>query len=211
LKDFGYEPLISILLPGSILFASAWLLVDRFLPGTAMGAFFSTVSASEWQFGVVILFGSALLGTLLSSLTDLLEWKRLDARTAKRLDIEQDLYDEEWYCYVESLKGDTNSYLTRKAVFYYFEMRAGIALIVLAAAWATRLETRTPKIAFGVACLVCAGVLLFLSSETHHLLGWWRHRLYEVQATENLKRKVADDADREDPATADQEAEEEGG
>lgn len=186
MNALGYEALIGTLLPGSLVLLSVWLLVARFARGTALHSWLAVVGGSEWLFSVVILLGSALCGAILGSFLEMLEWRVMDPREAKRQGIKSELYDEEWYCYVESLDQGRNSYISRKAMSLFFEVRAGSALLLLGVAYA--LWAGSSGIAVSILLLFVGLILLFAADQTHGLLAFWRHRRFETIARANLER-----------------------
>ena len=186
MQSFGYETLISILLPGFTLLGAAWLLVARFAPASMLNALFTRTATSEWQFSLFVILGSALLGSLLASVLELVEWRIFDRWTAKRLGIDPDLYDEEWYWHVETLADRSNPYLDRKTVYFFFELRAGVAILLLSVVGLV-VSARTPTTyVLTAAGLGSAFVLLYIAAQTHTLLAFWRDRNFQQTAGKPL-------------------------
>ena len=186
MQNLGYQFLISVLLPGSVVFASIWIALAEVAPQSRIYLWTTRIAESDVSLTTVLLLGSALLGGILSSLMERIELHILDSTAAEYLQIDRELYDEEWECYVESLSDKQNPYVARKATYFFFEIRVGAALAIASAV--SVVISPCTWISY-VPLMVAVGMLL-LARQTHSLLASWRHRLFEAQAVKNLGRET---------------------
>lgn len=185
MKDLGisFDSFISILLPGWIATLLAAMLVnDSDMPawaGTLWRDWGAALQEQDFQFGVVFVGLSAFLGVTLASVGGALElfvfdWVQYQriARVKKQSGYDREKYDADWNAYVDSLCLRPQPYLRRLAIFYFFEMRTGLALAVTAA-----LAGYYSAGAEWFLCAALGGLLLVLSFVSHSQLADHRHRL----------------------------------
>ena len=177
MSSLGFNRLIGVLLPGFLASVAVWLLVDRFLPDGSARTALEALLTSEWRFGFAALFASALIGSLLRSLLGFVEAGWIDVRTARKLNISEKQFDEEWDRYVDSLDTAQNPYIGNLALAFFFESRGGLAAVMLGAAFGVR----TGSLAGWIAGLivVAVGAAAFLAGlRTHRALAEYRHRKF---------------------------------
>jgi hypothetical protein len=184
MQSLGSQFLISVLLPGSILFSAAWIFIAEVAPESHIHSWLTKVAASDISLATLVLLGSALLGGILSSLMERLELHIFDGMAAKALEINSALYNEEWECYVESLFDRQNSYLSRKAIYFFFEIRVGAASAIV---WLLAMYA-SPCAWTSFIPLLVSVVMFGLALQTHELLANWRHHLFGADAEKRLAR-----------------------
>jgi hypothetical protein len=190
LTSFGFDILISLLLPGSLLLSGVALLVWHYGQSLNLYKWAALAASSDAVLGGAVLLASAVLGGMLAAVLEVIEWKCMDRQAAKALEIGNDLYDEEWYCYVEGLNQSGNRYLSWKARFFMFQLRSGAALGLLAISWVVALPSGGERW-LGASCLLLASVtMLGLARASHNLLANWRHRMFEKEATSRLSERA---------------------
>ena len=180
MQNLGPQFLTGVLLPGSVVFAASWLLLDSLAPTSLAYSWLIELVARDISFGLVTLVGSSLFGEILSSLMGHFENRFFDPKAAKNLEISEKLYREEWYCYVDGLSKNEkgNSYLSQQASLFYFEIRTAAAFLLLTCAVLVKFDWSL--MVLGPFLLFC--VLSYLAYETHYLLADWRDRLFRKQA-----------------------------
>lgn len=189
MTSFGFDILISMLLPGSVMMASAGLVLWKYGIDSIAGRWLVWASEKDLLISIVLVILSALFGGMLASILEKFEWICLDPREAKKLEISKNQYDEEWYLYVESLTDSGNRYLSGKARLFFFQYRTGAALLFLAPCWFLAASTCVEKW-LGASLAVLAGtMLLCLAKDNHYLLADWRHRLFGDLAKSRLQEE----------------------
>ena len=186
MSNFGYETIVSVLLPGTIVLAAALLFLQAIAPTSEIAIYVEMLMEKEFHFAVFVLLSSVLFGSLLGSMMDVFEYRYLDGKSADAIRIPIDQYREEWHVYIETLPEKRNSYIGKKAMNYNFELRSSVALFILAiAVLVTGMSWLFTGFLVGLAALMYG-----LSRQTHHLLAKWRHRLYEAQALQRLANRT---------------------
>lgn len=192
MQSFGFNTFLTILLPGTILTIAGYQLVYWKWPESDLYWWIISLGDSDFLSATALVLISSLLGSLLSSILGMFEWKLLDALAANNLSIDRDQYDEEWCLYVESLSStQPNSYLSSKALSYMFEFRAAFSSLILAGV----LLIVSPYHGVGIVVLFLALLLGKLAYETHYLLADWRHRSYGWQASINTMGNEKEERD----------------
>ena len=176
MHSFGYRTLISVLLPGSILLGALWLVASANFSGSRSYVFVAASASQDITFATILLLGSALAGSLIASVMARVELHIFDRITPKKLGLSRATYDEQWYCYVESLRDDVNPYLQGKTDLFFFELHCGCALFCLSIAC----FVSNNLIALGLLSFFASAGSFFLAQQTHVLLAFWRDRLYSV-------------------------------
>ena len=84
---------------------------------------------------LVLVLGSGLLGTVIASLCDKIEMYVFDFWRARKMGISRYQFDDEWLRYVDSLEVRENSKNNLRVTWMFFEMRCGLAGLLLSAAY----------------------------------------------------------------------------
>jgi hypothetical protein len=156
---FGFEVLITYLLPG--------------LLATAAAAFFHGVTPSqlesllghavkaEFLASFALLAVVALLGAATASAQAVIETFVLDRVAAAFVGVTKPKFDEQWSKYVADLPNKRNPYIARVVLFFQFETRMGLAMVVLAASLNTTSEQHAKLALLG-------GIAFYLIGAMHH-------------------------------------------
>lgn len=179
-----------MLLPGSLVLSGVALLIWRYGQSLHLYQWAILASQSDAILGGVVLLAASVLGGVLAAALEVFEWKCIDRHAAKALKITNELYDEEWYCYVESLKQSGNRYLSWKARFFMFQLRTGVALALLSVCWAVSMTASAEKWWGSGSLIVLAGAMLALARASHNLLADWRHRMFESEAAQKIANRT---------------------
>lgn len=176
---FGFEELLTFLLPGMIALlavvigCSEWSQGDLPLTEHAQTLVqWALCWAREAEFGAglfVILALAALLGTVTASLQAALETWILDWITRKRIRQEPKEFKEVWKRYLGALGRTPNHYINRVLLFYQFETRLGLTLILLSLMVWWRVHWLA-----GVGVLVVAVFMYFMGAAHHKELAEYR-------------------------------------
>lgn len=185
MQSFGFNTFISILLPGVVVSTAVYLLLRTFLPGTEFCMWLESTQSQEFLFTGILVTSSSFFGALLGSFLGHIEWKILDRRAAKNLELKRENYDEQWRLYIKSLSINTNPYVSGKALTFYFESRTAISFLVLALS----LFIVPGYLWLGVLFLLLSFFMLFLAKETHYLLAYIRNEQFGEISIDNLKKR----------------------
>ena len=128
MHHFGFRLLLIVLLPGFMLAASAWLVLDRFFDGSRIYHIIHGMLGNEWQFAMVVLLASALSGTVCATLFSYIEAGVFDSRRIKEFkvsdkDYTEEDYKEEWNAFVDSFDNAKNSYVSGMEMFFFLRAR----------------------------------------------------------------------------------------
>jgi hypothetical protein len=173
-QNFGFDTFLSTLLPGVIASFAVFMFIQTFLPDAVFFKWLVSSQSQELLFTSLVLIFSTLFGSILSSFLDFFEWKFMDNRAAKKLEISRDEYNNQWYRYLSSLSSANNPYISGKALMLRFELRTALALVLLGSA----LVFSPGYCVAALLTFVFSGVMYYLSCETHYLLAHWRDREY---------------------------------
>jgi hypothetical protein len=124
--QFGFETLITVLIPGLLLTAGGALALEEWAPGD-LDILVQPLKGQGFEQGVALLVVAATLGSALATMLWVFEVRILDRFTAWRLDICDEQFDREWSRYVDSLTKEHNSHISRMVQAFYFELRCGVA------------------------------------------------------------------------------------
>ncbi|UCF04733.1 MAG: hypothetical protein JSV33_12530 [bacterium] len=137
--SIGYDIIVTIFIPGAVVFAAIWFLLNRFDPTGCLNIALSRALEKQWLFSLVLVVISIVLGQLLATLMGFIEIKLLDKERKKQmvkkgLIKNEDEYDTQWNQYIDSLEIAHNSYISRLTLHYHFESRLSISLLILSLA-----------------------------------------------------------------------------
>src|SRR5262245_36570071 len=126
---FGFEVLLTFLLPGFIVAIGVLLLhavsaseLERLLKAAANAQFLTTF---------VLLAVVALFGVIIAAIQALVETYVLDRLTPYLAQQTKEQFDRNWQKYVIGLPNLSNRYISRVVLFFQFETRLGLALFFL--------------------------------------------------------------------------------
>lgn len=156
---FGFEVLITYLLPGLVVTLSA-----AFFHGiTAEQAKWLLTEAAKAEFlaSFLLLAVVSALGAVTASVQGVIEGYGLDRLAAKRVGITEEKFEEQWSKYVKDLPNSRNPYIARVVLFFQFETRMGLAMFVLSVSLVS------------VSCLhafyvFLSGLILYAIGAMHH-------------------------------------------
>ncbi len=177
MEKLGYQILVTVLLPGTLLLAAAWLAFGDIFLGSHAFLLVETFLRSEWIGGGSLLLAAALLGTLLGSLMDSLEVHTFDVWTSREQSLTPDDYWEEWLKYVDSLEKGSNPFIDQMALYFFFESRTAVAALVLGITWGF-ISWGSGEVVIAMILVATAGVLFRAARETHGILAAYRHRRF---------------------------------
>jgi hypothetical protein len=134
--SLGYDKILTIIIPGVIIFVALWLLLNRYDPTGILNVALSNAAEKQWLFSLVLAIASIVFGQLLAMVAGSLEIKLLDkARTNQMLDEglikNKGEYDEQWYSYIDSLEKAHNSYISKLSTHFHFEFRLSLSLVII--------------------------------------------------------------------------------
>ena len=180
MHHFGFRLLLIVLLPGFMLAASAWLILDRFFDGSRIYHIIHGMLGNEWQFAMVVLLASALSGTICATLFSYIEERVFDPSRIREFkvsdkDYTKTSYDEEWNAYVDSLGEDRNSYVSWMTMMFFFESRTALAIVVFGVAWALW-SRNAGEFVVAALLIVLAYGLYLTSNDSHRVLAKYRRR-----------------------------------
>lgn len=156
---FGFEVLITYLLPGVAVTLSA-----AFFYGiTVEQAKWLLAEAAKAEFlaSFFLLAIVSALGAVTASVQGVIEGKVLDRLAAYRIGVTKDQFDEQWSKYVKDLPNGRNPYIARVVLFFQFETRMGLAMLILSASL-TSLSCSHALYALAIA------VILYVIGAMHH-------------------------------------------
>lgn len=174
--QFGFEVLITVLVPGLLLTGAAVLAADVWAEGD-FDTLIAPLEGSAFAEGVALLVVAATLGSALATMMWVLELKVIDPMTAEKLKVCDDQFDREWSRYVDSLTKEHNSHISRMVQAFYFELRAGAAGLVTSVVLVLATDVAT-WIPLTLAAL-CA-VMVNDSFRLHYHLARFRHRHHSI-------------------------------
>jgi hypothetical protein len=125
--SFGFEVLVTYLLPGFIAALSALIAHGMNLNQARVILEWSAkaeIISSLVMVSVIVLFGAGI-----ASIQALLETYALDKCTTRKLNICSEKFNEQWQYYIMNLQ--RNSYISRVVLFFQFETRLGLSLFLL--------------------------------------------------------------------------------
>lgn len=165
-----------------MLATAVWLVLDRYLNDTRVYTVLSSIRDEEWQFTLVLLLASAMLGTISAALfsyveTNVLDRRRISEFKERNSDYNQTNYDDEWNAYVDSLNEEQNTYLSGIAMMFFFESRTSVASVALGTAWTLWSTSISEFIVAGGIIIVGLG-LFWTSDHSHRVLAKYRHRRF---------------------------------
>lgn len=130
--------------------------------------------AADAQFlaAFLIFAGVSLMGAVVASAQAILETFLLDCITPKLVGITRAEFQDEWNEYVKALPESRNPYISRVVLFFQFETRMGLSLVVLG-----MFLLKLSYAHAGVAA--SSGLILYAVGLLHHKeLGDYRHLCY---------------------------------
>lgn len=169
----GYQILVTILLPGTLLLAAASLGVGNLVRGSHAFQMIEQFLTREWIACGSLLLAASLLGTLLGSVLDSVETHTYDRWDARDMKLTDSAYWEEWLKYVDSLSDKTNPFVDQRALYFFFESRTAAASLILGVPWSLVSWSYGE---LGIAMALVGGILFAASPETHLILSDYRHR-----------------------------------
>lgn len=189
MASLGLDALMNVVIPGSILFIAVTLAINTLCPDIKVADRLNSIT--EWQAALLALVASTFFGALMQSFSGFVEERILDPICARRVR-SKDFYGE-WDRYIDSLEHDENPYVARIAHMFYFELRGGLAAILLGISLLIWGDTSWKQLG---APTVAVGVLLVLvGSYTHYWLALFRKRRFETPVS-SPTRTVDSAADR---------------
>ncbi len=166
--SFGFEVLVTYILPGFIAASSA--LIAHGMSLNQVRVILEWSAKSEIIASLVMVSAIALFGAGIASIQALLETYVLDKYTTRKLNICSKKFDEQWQYYIMNLQ--RNSYISRVVLFFQFETRLGLSLVLLGFA-AFRLSW-----VHGVIFMLI-GFLFYRIGMLHHLeLAEYRQQIF---------------------------------
>lgn len=125
--DFGFDVLVTFLLPGLLIAISIGMFVDWQVG--QMDKVFVWMKEAQFISAFLILGVVALLGTIVASIQALFESLVLDRLTPKLMSITEETFKDDWEKYIRDLDKYRNTYVTRVVLFFQFETRLGLSII----------------------------------------------------------------------------------
>lgn len=180
MHHFGFRLLLIVLLPGFMLAASAWLILDRFFDDSRIYHIVYGMLGNEWQFTMLVLLASALLGTISATSFSYIEKYVFDSRRIREFQKSDKAYTKasyegEWSAYVDSLGEDKNSYVSWMTMMFFFESRTALASVALGMAWASW-SRNAGEFVVAALLIVMAYGLYLTSNDSHRILARYRRR-----------------------------------
>jgi hypothetical protein len=169
-SNYGFEVLVTYLLPG--IAALAAVLIAHGVDFQKAKELLAWAADAQFLSTFLIFAGIALMGAIVASGQAILETFVLDRITSWRLNLTADEFTKEWIDYIQSLPGSKNPYISRVVLFFQFETRMGLSLLVLGGflfmlSWS-----------HAIAAMV-TGIVLYAVGMSHHKeLADYRHRCY---------------------------------
>jgi hypothetical protein len=184
MNHFRFSEIVTMIIPGAFLTTAIAVLWWRFDSRSGI-ALWASISEYEWLAAVGVLVACATLGTSVSSAWTWIE-RESDRRRASELNIDSDQYSAEWDRYVDSLERAKNAYIDRLVLFWRFESRTGLSLVLLF------LSIYSAGVLPILGCLVLVlGLwLLYASRLSHCELAKYRHRRFPRDSFEDIKRRL---------------------
>ena len=188
--SLGYDKVITIIIPGAIIFVALWLLLNRFDPNGVLNIALSNAVQKQWLFSLVLAVVSIVLGQLVAMVAGNLEINLLDkARTDQmlkdKLISNKEEYDKQWYSYIDSLEKAHNSYISKLTLHFHFEFRLSITLVMFSIALIPCVVTWGHLI--GAIAVFILGLHLFRQSVLiHSELVDYRYRKFGKSKSDNL-------------------------
>jgi len=180
MQSLGFETLVTTLLPGMLLLLALFFAA---VPPENWDAALETLEAHDTLLTVGLLLVAALLGMILASLLGVLEWRVYDRVATcvlkrKAPGYSRDTYLAEWSKYLDSLEEKKNPFVDRLVLYYFFESRTAVALLLLS--WALRSSEHpdNPYSTWWFMPGVFGAFLLVQSFFVHCELASFRHRRY---------------------------------
>ncbi len=167
--SFGFEVLVTYLLPGFIAVLSA--LIAHGMSMDKINIILEWSTKAEIIVSLVLVSVIALFGAGIASIQALFETYIIDKCTTRKLNICSSKFDEQWQYYIKNL--ERNSYISRVVLFFQFETRIGLALALLGLA-AFRFSWVHAVI------FILIGCLFYRIGMFHHLeLAEYRQQIYD--------------------------------
>lgn len=126
---FGFEILITYLLPGVVVTLSA-----AFFHGITVDQakwLLAEAGKAEFLASFLLLAVVSALGAVTASVQGVIEGHLLDPLAAMRIGITKEKFDQQWSSYVKDLPNGRNPYIARVVLFFQFETRMGLAMLAL--------------------------------------------------------------------------------
>lgn len=175
---FGFEVLITYLLPGVVVTLSA-----AFFHGmTVEQAKWLLAEAAKAEFLVSFLLLAVVsaLGAVTASVQGVIEGHFLDPLAAMRIGITKEKFDKQWSSYVNELPNGRNPYIARVVLFFQFETRMGLAMLALS------LSLVSVSCIHAVYAFVTAVILYAIGAMHHKNLASMRNEKYLKPSTVDL-------------------------
>ncbi len=170
ISNYGFEVLITYLLPGII--AVIAVAIAHGVGFEQMKALLTWATEAEFLSAFLGLASIALLGAIIATVQAIIETYILDKITPRLLGISNAVFCQEWDDYLKALPTEKNSYISRVVLFFQFETRMGLALLLLGGilfklSWAHAITA------------IAMGVVLYLVGIAHHReLASYRHKQF---------------------------------
>lgn len=126
---FGFEVLITYFLPGVVV--ALGVLVSLGLNVGQLQALTSDLAKAEFLASFALVAVVTLLGASTASAQAIVETYVLDPVTAWLIGVNKAQFDEQWTKYVQDLPNKRNPYIARVVLFFQFETRMGLAMLIL--------------------------------------------------------------------------------
>ena len=128
---FGFEVLITYFLPGIVV--ALGILVSLGLNVEELQVLVSDLAKAEFLVSFALVAIVTLLGASTASAQAIVETYVLDPVTAWLIRVSRPQFDEQWVKYVQDLPNKRNPYIARVVLFFQFETRMGLAMMILCA------------------------------------------------------------------------------
>jgi hypothetical protein len=167
---FGFEVLITYLLPGVVV-----TLAVAFFHGITVDQakwLLAEATKAEFLASFLLLAVISALGAVTASVQGVIEGHLLDPLAAQLVGISKVKFDEQWTKYVKDLPNGRNPYIARVVLFFQFETRMGLAMLILS------LSLISVSCRHAIFALMCGGLLYAIGVMHHHNLASMRNAAY---------------------------------